>query len=98
VSASCRDPGTPADWTWIRTRTGCTAPQASLLVQALYGSGWKDNPPLTNLVRAVTTDIRLDAAARCPQHRWQRGAVRLNGDAGEWGPAVPLAGARPRMT
>lgn len=87
-------PGTPGqDWTWIELEQ-VPAPQASLLGQRLR-LGWKDNPPLTNLVRAVTTDIRLDAAARSASTDGNVVPVRLDGRR-RVGPLQSLAGARPR--
>ncbi|MGB7563494.1 MAG: CPBP family glutamic-type intramembrane protease [Prochlorococcaceae cyanobacterium] len=87
-------PGAPGqDWVWIELEQ-TPAAQASLLGRRLR-LGWQQDPQLRQLVRAVTTDIRLDAAARAALADGNVVPARLDGRR-RVGPLQSLAGARPR--
>ncbi|MCP9848345.1 CPBP family intramembrane metalloprotease [Cyanobium sp. Morenito 9A2] len=81
------------DWVWIELEQ-TPAALAPLRGQRLRLS-WTDDPRLSRLVRAVTTDIRLDAAARAASSDGNVVPLRLNGRR-QVGPLQSLAGARPR--
>ncbi|MCP9915946.1 CPBP family intramembrane metalloprotease [Cyanobium sp. ATX 6F1] len=81
------------DWVWIELEQ-TPAEQAPLRGQRLR-LGWKDDPRLRQLVRAVSTDIRLDDAARAAIVDGNVVPTRLDGRR-RVGPLQSLAGARPR--
>lgn len=87
-------PGAPGqDWVWIELEQ-TPAAQASLLGRRLR-LGWQQDPRLRQLVRAVTIDIRFDAAARAALADGNVVPARLDGRR-LVGPLQSLAGARPR--
>jgi len=81
VSAKLAEaPGTPArTGAWYRNSNRC--PRAGVVCcQRPTALGWKDNPPLTNLVRRghPPTSVWMPPPAP-PANRWQTWCLRLNG-------------------
>lgn len=81
------------DWVWIELEQSPVGQER--LVGRRLRLGWRDNPALEALVRTVTTDVRLDAAARSAITDGNVVPVRLDGRR-RVGPLQSLAGARPR--
>jgi predicted Abi (CAAX) family protease len=84
-------PGT-GDWVWIEVQHA-PAGEQQLVGQRLRLS-WQDRPELNGLVRAVSTDVRLSAAARKASAAGNVVPERLDGRRAV-GPLQSLAGARP---
>jgi predicted Abi (CAAX) family protease len=81
------------DWVWIELEQA-PADQKALVGRRLR-LGWRADPSLEALVRTVTTDVRLDAAARLAITDGNVVPTRLDGRR-RVGPLQSLAGARPR--
>jgi predicted Abi (CAAX) family protease len=84
-------PGT-GDWVWIEVQHA-PAGEQQLVGQQLRLS-WQDRPELNGLVRAVSTDVQLSAAARRASAGGDVVPERLDGRRAV-GPLQSLAGARP---
>jgi predicted Abi (CAAX) family protease len=80
------------DWTWIVLEQAPPG-QADLIGRRLRLT-WAERPQLQNLVRAVSTDMRLGEAAERAERRGDVVPRRLEGRR-EVGPLESLAGSRP---